>query len=52
LRVVARRRGDAVLDWFVDPRRGGGGVVLYEVVLSPEQRALLRDFKGHVEGEL
>ena len=51
LRVVARRRGDAVLDWFVDPRRGGGGVVLYEVVLSPEQRALLRDFKAHVEGE-
>ena len=52
LRVVARRRGDAVLDWFVDPRRGGGGVVLYELVLSPEQRALLRDFKGYVEGDL
>jgi hypothetical protein len=52
LRVVARRRGDAVLDWFVDPRRGGGGVVLYEVVLSPEQRALLRDFQAHVEGDL
>jgi len=52
LRVVARRRGDAVLDWFVDPRRGGGGVVLYELVLSLEQRALLRNFKGHVEGEL
>jgi len=52
LRLVARRRGAAVLDWFVDPRRGGGGVVLYELVLSPEQRALLRDFKGHVEGEL
>jgi hypothetical protein len=51
LRVVARRRGDAVLDWFVDPRRGGGGVVLYEVVLSPEQRSLLRDFQAHVEGE-
>ena len=51
LRVVARRSGDAVLDWFVDPRRGGGGVVLYEVVLSPEQRALLRDFQSHVEGE-
>jgi hypothetical protein len=52
LRVVARRRGDQVLDWFVDPRRGRAGVVLYEVVLSPEQRALLRGFQEHVEGEL
>jgi len=52
LRIVARRRGAEVLDWFVDPRRGAAGVVLYELVLSPEQRQLLRDFKGHVEGEL
>jgi len=52
LRVVARRRGADVLDWFVDPRRGAAGVVLYELVLSEEQRQLLRDFQGHVEGEL
>lgn len=52
LRVVGRRRGGAVLDWFVDPRRGASGVVLYELVLSAEQRQLLRDFRGHVEGEL
>ena len=52
LRVVGRRRGGDVLDWFVDPRRGASGVVLYELVLSAEQRQLLRDFRGHVEGEL
>lgn len=52
LRIVARRHGPDVLDWFVDPRRGAGGVVLYELVLSEQQRRLLHDFKGHVEGDL
>lgn len=52
LRMVARRRGAEVLDWFVDPRRGAGGVVLYELTLSPAQRELLRDFQAHVEGDL
>lgn len=51
LRIVARRRGDEVLDWFVDPRRGAAGVVLYEFVLDEQQRHLLREFKAHVEGE-
>jgi len=52
LRVVDRRRGGDVLDWFVDPRRAPRGVVLYEFLIPEEQRKLLRDFKGHVEGEL
>lgn len=52
LDLVARRRGGDVLDWFVDPRRGGAGVVLYELTLSPEQRELLRSFQQHIEGEL
>jgi hypothetical protein len=52
VQVVARRRGPEVLDWFVDPRRGGAGVALYELTLSPAQRELLRGFQQHVEGEL
>jgi hypothetical protein len=51
LRIVGRRRGEQVLDWFVDPRRGGRGVVLYELVLDAQQRHLLGEFKAHVEGE-
>jgi hypothetical protein len=51
LRIVGRRRGDEVLDWFVDPRRGGHGVVLYEFVLDARQRRLLGEFRAHVEGE-
>jgi hypothetical protein len=31
---VARREGDAVRDWFVDPQRAPSGVVLYSVTLT------------------
>ena len=43
---------DGSVDWFVDPRRAANGVALYEFVIPAEQQQLLRDFKGHVEGEL
>jgi len=32
---VARRTGDALRDWFVDPRRVPEGAVLYEATMSP-----------------
>lgn len=34
-REITRLRGDALLDWFVDPRRAPQGAVLYEVTMSP-----------------
>ncbi len=34
LREVARRRGDALREWFVDPNRVPGEVVLYQAKLS------------------
>lgn len=52
LRMVARRRGAEVIDWFVSPHYGRAGVALYELTLSSEQRDLLRSFQEHVEGEL
>lgn len=38
----ARRRGMALLDWFVDPRRVGEAV-LWEVELAPRYRRLFED---------
>jgi hypothetical protein len=37
MREVARRNGDELRDWFVDPQRAAGGAILYEarVALTP-----------------
>lgn len=34
-REVARREGDALRDWFVDPKRAASGAVLYEATVRP-----------------
>jgi len=38
LRPIARRDGEALRDWFVDPQRAPSGVVLYEARLSISSR--------------
>jgi hypothetical protein len=34
IREIARRDGDALRDWFVDPQRISGGVVLYQATMA------------------
>ncbi|HEY8513879.1 MAG TPA: hypothetical protein VIS07_00020, partial [Candidatus Binatia bacterium] len=46
LRVVGRKRGPALLEWFVDPRSAPRGVVLYELVMTEEQKDRVRRFLG------
>jgi hypothetical protein len=43
-RVVARRSGRDLYDWFVDPLHAPRGAVLYEAELRSENLELLRDF--------
>jgi hypothetical protein len=42
LRAVARRDGDALYDWFVDPRAARDGAELYEVIVSEATLAAVR----------
>lgn len=44
VRVVERRDGPALLDWYVDPRRAPAGAVLYELVLPEALQAQIEQF--------
>ena len=44
LRVVARRSGPALLDWFIDPRAATQGLALRELVLTPRGRQRLEEY--------
>jgi len=46
LEPIAERRGPALLEWFIDPRRAPSGATLYELVVPEETRVRLRRFLG------
>lgn len=44
VRVVEKRVGPELLEWYVDPRRAPAGAVLYEVTLPPEVEARVQNY--------
>ncbi|MDG2308921.1 MAG: hypothetical protein P8R42_30425 [Candidatus Binatia bacterium] len=44
MRVVEKRQGPDLLEWYVDPRRAPAGAVLYEVSLSEAVDRQIRQF--------
>lgn len=48
VRLIERRRGPGLLEWYVDPRRVPAGAALYEVSLPPELEVEVRRFHGAV----
>ncbi len=44
VRVVERREGPALLDWYIDPRRAPAGAVLYELVLPEALQRQIEQF--------
>ncbi len=44
VRVVQRRQGGALLEWYIDPRRAPAGAVLYEISLSEALATQLRKY--------